>query len=58
MIKLFQFPSPKDFPNYSPYCVKLETYLKFADINYQSIATMDMKNSPTKTMPYIQLNGQ
>lgn len=58
MIKLFQFPSPKDFPNYSPYCVKLETYLKFAEINYQSIATMDMKNSPTKTMPYIQLNGQ
>jgi glutathione S-transferase len=58
MIKLFQFPNAKDFPNYSPFCAKLEAYLKFSGLEYESIATMNLKNSPTKTFPYVELDNK
>ena len=57
MIKLFQFPNAKDFPNYSPFCAKLEAYLKFSGLEYESIATMNLKNSPTKTLNYKESNN-
>ena len=55
MLKLYQFPRGKKFPNYSPFCVKLETYLKIAEIPYENIYTLDLKKNPKHQMPYIEL---
>ncbi|MDQ5920881.1 MAG: hypothetical protein QG673_937 [Pseudomonadota bacterium] len=58
MIKLYQFPPPPNFPNFSPYCVKLETYLKIAQIPYTNVFTLNLSKNPKKLMPYIELDGQ
>lgn len=58
MLKLYQFPKPKKFPNFSPFCVKLETYLKIAGIPYEPKYTINLKKNPKKKMPYIELDGE
>lgn len=58
MIKLYQFPSPGFIPNFSPFCVKLETYLKLAGIPYENVYTMSMGKNPKKLMPYIEVEGK
>lgn len=35
MITLFQFPAAFNVPNASPYCLKLETWLRLAGLEYQ-----------------------
>ena len=57
-LKLYQFPRPKFFPNFSPFCVKLETYLKLANIPYENVFTLSMKKNPKKLMPFIELDGK
>lgn len=58
MLKLYQFPAPKGFPNFSPYCVKVETYLKITNTPYENVFTFDLSKNPKKLMPYIELDGQ
>lgn len=41
----------------SPFCLKLEAFLKFAQIPYESINKMG-QNSPTGKVPYIEHDGQ
>lgn len=58
MLKLFQFPAPEFFPNFSPFCVKLETYLKMAEIPYKNVYTLNLKRNSKKLMPYVEFEGQ
>ncbi len=58
MITLVQFPRYRGFPNMSPFCLKVETYLKMAQIPYQVQGTFDFKNAPKGKMPYIIDEGQ
>jgi len=58
MLKLYQFPRPKSFPNFSPFCVKIETYLRMAEIPYENVFTLDLGKNPKKLMPYIELDGE
>ncbi|MFZ9036173.1 MAG: glutathione S-transferase family protein [Francisellaceae bacterium] len=58
MIELYQFPPMYGIPNASPFCMKLESYLKAQNIDYETHNTVDLKKSPTEKMPYIKLNGQ
>lgn len=58
MIKLYQFPRPYGFPSFSPFCVKLETYFKMANIPYENVLTLDTKSNPKKLMPYIEVDGK
>lgn len=57
-LKLYQFPrSVWDVPNLSSYCVKLETYLKMAGIEYEVEDTLNPAKAPKKKLPFINDGG-
>lgn len=58
MIKLYQYPTDWNLPNISPFCMKLETYLRLVQIPYEIISVMDPRKSPKGKLPYIDDNGQ
>src|SRR5262245_60540905 len=57
-IKLFQFPRLFAIPNLSPFCCKLETWLRLAQIPYQVIDTPDPRKSPKGKLPFIEDAGK
>lgn len=56
MIVLYQFPRCWQIPNPSHFCVKLETYLRMADLEYRMIPTIPF-TAPRGKLPYIDDNG-
>src|SRR5690554_3406110 len=57
MIDLYQFPPLFDVPNFSPFCMKLEGFLRIADIPFEIIATNETQQAPKGKLPYIRDNG-
>lgn len=55
VVYLHQFPRWKYSPNASPFCVKLETYLRLARIPYSVVSTTKGSKATGK-LPYIRLN--
>ncbi|KAG5847161.1 failed axon connections homolog [Anguilla rostrata] len=56
-IILHQFSRPKSgVPSLSPFCLKLETYLRMVDLPYQNY--FDGKLSPQGKMPWIEYNNE
>ncbi len=58
MIQLYQFTPAWGLPNPSSFCMKLETYLRMADIPYQIAPDADVRKAPKGKMPYIQHRGR
>ena len=59
MIHLHQLPKLKDTPySYSPFCLKLELYLKVMKLDYNNEYSLELSKSPTGKMPYIEMNGK
>lgn len=58
MIKLYQFPAYWGLPNASPFCMKLETYLRMARLPYEVVKVMDPRKAPKGKLPYINDNGK
>ncbi len=60
MIKLYQFDPAFGLPNASPFCMKLETYLRMAALPFESpVATLrDFGRAPNGKLPYIEDDGQ
>jgi glutathione S-transferase len=56
-IKLFQFPRMFGIPNLSPFCCKLETWLRIAGIPYQVVDTADPRRAPRRKLPFIEDGG-
>jgi hypothetical protein len=56
-IKLFQFPRMFDIPNLSPFCFKLETWLRIAGVPYEVVATPDPRKGPKGKLPFIEDAG-
>jgi glutathione S-transferase len=56
-IKLFQFPRMFAIPNLSPFCCKLETWLRIAQIPYEVIDTPDPRKGPKGKLPFIEDDG-
>jgi len=56
-IKLFQFPRVFAIPNLSPFCCKLETWLRIADIPYEVVDTPDPRKGPKAKLPFIEDAG-
>ena len=44
-------------PNLSPFCVKLECYLRVAEVPYK-LAPMSRSQAPKGKIPYVQLDGR
>ncbi len=57
MIKLYQFPSYWGLPNVSPFCMKMETYLRMTGIPFTAIKVGNPRKSPKGKLPYINDNG-
>ncbi len=57
MIKLYQFPSCWGIPNASPFCAKLETYLRMTKLPFEIKKVMDPRKAPKGKLPYIEDNG-
>jgi len=56
-IKLFQFPRRFAIPNLSPFCCKLETWLRIAGIPYEVVDTPDPRKGPKGKLPFIEDAG-
>jgi|GEM_PF-2527388 glutathione S-transferase len=57
MITLYQFPRAWNIPNPGQFCVKLETYLRMAGIEYRIAETLPIY-APFGQLPFIEGNGQ
>lgn len=60
MLKLYQFAPAFGLANASPFCLKLETYLRMAQVPFE-IPTVTMaafNRAPKGKMPYIEDKGQ
>lgn len=53
MIRLYQFNRTWGIPNLSPFCCKVETYLRMTDIPFEIKATLPA-NAPKGKLPYIE----
>lgn len=52
---LYQFPRGPYAPNMSPFCIKLETFLRMAKIPYKSVFTYKM--GPKGKLPWVEYEG-
>ena len=60
MITLYQFEPAFGLPNASPFCMKLETYLRMAKLPYEApcVKLADIGKAPKGKMPYIRDQGR
>ncbi|KTD23582.1 Uncharacterised protein [Legionella lansingensis] len=58
MIILYQFPGVWGLPNASPFCLKVETYLRMAEIPYEIRFVRNPKKSPKGKLPFIKLDDK
>ena len=58
MIKLFQFQNAQEVLNFSPFCMKIELYLKVCGLPYQVVYVQNPASAPKGKLPYIEDNGQ
>jgi glutathione S-transferase len=56
-IKLFQFPRMLGIPNLSPFCCKLETWLRIVGVPYEVVDTPDPRKGPKGKLPFIEDAG-
>jgi glutathione S-transferase len=56
-IKLFVYPRMYAIPNLSPFCCKLETWLRIAEVPYELVPTTDPRVAPRGKLPFIEDGG-
>ncbi len=54
MITLYQFPRLFGTPNMSPFCLKLETFLRMSELSYDIVEVNDPRSAPLGKLPYIK----
>lgn len=58
MITLYQFPPVWDLPNASPFCMKVENYLRMSGLDYDVKYVRDPRKAPKGKLPFIKIDGQ
>ncbi|WP_441289907.1 glutathione S-transferase family protein [Sorangium sp. KYC3313] len=56
MITLYQAPAAWGVPNISPFCLKLETWLRMAGLPYE-VRSADPRRAPKGKIPYADIDG-
>ena len=54
MLKLCQFPGAYGLPNLSPFCMKLECFLRMTKLEYEVVEFTDPRQAPKGKAPYIE----
>lgn len=57
MITLYQTPVAWGTPNLSPFCFKLEAYMRMADLPYE-VKMADLRYAPKGKVPYVEIDGK
>ena len=57
MITLHQFPPAFGLPNASPFCLKLELYLRMTGLPYRNRYTLELHRAPKGKLPWIDDDG-
>merc|ERR1712154_419744 len=57
-VYLFQFTRSPQIPSISPFCLKLESWLKLHGIKYQNVDHKCKHRSKKGLLPFIELNGE
>jgi glutathione S-transferase len=57
MIRLYQFAPAFGLPNASPFCMKLEAYLRMASLPYEAVNSGNVMQAPKRKLPYIDDDG-
>jgi len=57
MIRLHQFAPAFGLPNASPFCMKLETYLRMAGLPYETVNDGNVLKAPKGKLPWIDDDG-
>lgn len=57
MITLYQFAPDWGLPNTSSFCLKLETYLRMAQLPFELASNVDLRQAPKGKLPYIMDQG-
>jgi glutathione S-transferase len=57
VIRLHQFAPAFGLPNASPFCMKLETYLRMAALPYELVNSGDVLRAPKGKLPFIDDDG-
>lgn len=57
MITLHQFPPAFGLPNASPFCMKLELYLRMTGLPYCNRYTLELHRAPKGKLPWIDDDG-
>ena len=58
MIKVHQFAPAFGLPNASPFCMKLETWLRMAGLPFELVNDGNVMKAPKGKLPYIDDDGQ
>jgi glutathione S-transferase len=58
MIKVHQFAPAFGLPNASPFCMKLETYLRMAGLPFELVNDGNVMKAPMGKLPYIEDDGR
>lgn len=58
MIELYRFPPLWGLPSPSPFCVKVETYLRMAGLAYEARNMSDPRKAPKGKLPFIRDDGK
>ncbi len=53
MLQLFQFYPAFGVRNLSPFCLKLETYLRMSGIEHEVVWSSSTRGAPKGKLPYI-----
>jgi glutathione S-transferase len=54
MVFLYQFPPAWQLPSLSPFCMKVETYLRMTGVDYKPRVVVDPRRAPKGKLPYIE----
>jgi len=57
VVYLYQFSRTKNIPSPSPFCLKVETWLRMAGIKYENVDHKMKFRSAKGQLPFVELNG-